>query len=194
MLNASRCMQMGRAVAGGTFTLLASWVCFQLEAADGTPISDLPGQWVSADSGDLSMRAYVKERAVGAADSITLITEIRNNRLQPMTILRPFGDPYLAAGLQVKIWNDKEQIKYSGPTADYDLGREAFITLASGESVTGTIDLPPRNYAGSDRAGDYSVRYDYAYAGDWDQKVAKQGVKHIWRGSICSREVHIKRQ
>jgi hypothetical protein len=158
------------------------------------PALDNAAHWIDSDNGALSLRAYVKEPAIGADESIVLVAEIRNNQARPITILRPFGDPYLAQGAQIKIWNDTERIKYTGPKADYDLTGEAFTTLAAGASVTGTLDLPPRHFAASAKAGGYTVRYDYAYSGDWDQKVAAEGFKDIWRRALCSREIRIERR
>jgi hypothetical protein len=173
---------------------LVPMTAFAVKPEAGKALADTPGQWVDCNNGALSIRAHVKESAIGADDGIVLVAQIRNNSGRSITLLRPFGDPYLARGIQIKIWNEERQIRYSGAKADYDLDGAAFMTVAPGASVTGTIDLLPQDFAGIGRAGVYAVRYDYSYSGDWDEKVAKEGVKNIWTGAICSREIAVERK
>ncbi|MDB5384360.1 MAG: hypothetical protein JWM11_6 [Planctomycetaceae bacterium] len=149
---------------------------------------------MASDNGDLSLRLRVKSTRIAAKDSIFVIAEIRNNRSGPVTILRPCGDYYSAVAGQIKIWNQDQQIKYTGPKYDYELTAEAFVTLEANKIVTDTLELPVRNFAGSDKAGAYLVRYDYTYSGDWDDTVAKKGVKGIWHGAMCSREVSLQKE
>ena len=49
------------------------------------------------------------------------------------------------------------------------------------------------HFAGTGKAGSYTLRYDYAYSGTWDKKVAGESVNGIWHGSICSREIQFKK-
>ena len=37
------------------------------------------------------------------------------------------------------------------------------------------------------------MRYDYSYSGEGEKNVAGEGVKGIWHGAICSREVQLKK-
>ena len=83
---------------------------------------DLPGEWVTSDDGDLSLRLRVKSALLATQDSIFVIAAIRNNTARPVTILRPFGDHYLAEAGQIKIWGEQGRIEYIGPVPDYDLG------------------------------------------------------------------------
>lgn len=154
---------------------------------------DSSAEWVDSDNGDLSLRLRVKSARLAAQDSIVVIAEIRNNRQGPVTILRPFGDHYEAVAGGIKIWNEQAKVKYTGATWDYDLDKTSFITLAAKEIVTDTLALTINGFAETGKAGSYAVRYDYSYRGTWDEIVAKQGVKGIWRGAICSREVRVKR-
>lgn len=156
---------------------------------------DLPGAWVKSDNGELSLRLRVKSAGLASQDSIFVIAEIRNNSPVPVTILRPFGDSFFARGVQIKIWGEQGQIKYSGgKAADYDLNAKAFVTLGANEVVTDTLELPVHDFAGTEKAGTYTVRYDYAYDGGWDKKLASEGVKGIWHGAMCSREIHLKKE
>lgn len=69
-----------------------------------------------------------------------------------------------------------------------------FVTLGANEIVTDTLELPVRHFAGTDEAGTYTLRYDYAYFGTWDKKVASAGVKGIWHGAMCSREIQLQKK
>ncbi|MCY2967133.1 MAG: hypothetical protein NT069_26430, partial [Planctomycetota bacterium] len=155
---------------------------------------DSPGEWVDSDNGDLSLRLRVKSGRLATQDSIVVIAAIRNNRQGPVTILRPFGDQYEARASGLKIWSEQGRVKYTGPTWDYDLNKTAFITLVAEEIVTDTLELPVRDFLETGKAGRYTLRYDYAYRGTWDKKVADEGVKGIWHGTICSREVPLKKR
>ena len=155
---------------------------------------DSSADWVDSDNGDLSLRLRVKSALLTTQDSIFVIAEIRNNRAAPLTILRPFELQLVAFASQVKVWGEHGQIKYIGPIADYELGKGSFITLAAKEVVTDTLELTVREFAETGRAGTYAVRYDYSYSGAGEKKVADEGVKGIWHGAICSREVQVKRK
>ena len=102
--------------------------------AAAEPSLDPPGQWVNSDNGDLSLRLRVKSARIATKESVFAVAEIRNNRAGPVTILRPFGDHYYAKAVQLKIWGEKGQVKYTGDKADYDLGKKAFVTLGARRS------------------------------------------------------------
>ncbi|MFN0128598.1 MAG: hypothetical protein ACKV19_18150 [Verrucomicrobiales bacterium] len=164
----------------------------QSKFTSGAP--DSPADWVNSDRGDLSLRLSVKSECLATQDSIVLIASIRNNSAEAVTILRPFGDAYRARAGQIKIWSEQGQVKYTGGKYDYDLGKESVITLEAKEVVTDTLELAVHEFADTGKAGNYAVRYDYEYRGDWDKKVSDEGAKGIWHGTICSREVHLKKQ
>ena len=107
--------------------------------------------------------------------------------------MRPFGE-LEAEGYYLKIWGKDGRVEYTGPELDYDLDASAFVTLGAGETVTDTLELSHDNFAGIDQAGSYTLRFDYRYDGTWDETVAREGVKDIWRGWMCSREVTIVKE
>ena len=156
---------------------------------------DLPGEWVTSDNGDLSLRLRVKSALLATQDSIFVIAEIRNNTSRPVTILRPLGDlQLLAYASQIKIWGEQGQIKYIGPIADYVLDETSFITLEAKEIATDTLELSVTDFAETSKAGNYAVRYDYSYQGGYEKRVADEGLKGIWHGAISSREIQLKKQ
>jgi hypothetical protein len=170
-----------------------TWVIEPIRKGDDQPRTACsPGQWVTSDDGDLAIRLSVKSPRIAAKENISLIAQIRNNRTDPVTILRPFGD-LEAEGFYLKIWGKDGRIKYTGPEFDYDLDAKAFVTLAAGETVTDTLEVSNDYFAGIDQTGEYTLRFDYRYDGTWDKTVAREGVKDIWRGWMCSREVSLER-
>ena len=160
---------------------------------DPSQVAGSPGQWVTSDDGDLSIRLSVKSPRIAAKENISLIVQIRNNETHPVTVLRPFGD-HEAQGFYLKIWGKNGRIKYAGPEFDYDLDARDFITLGPGEIVTDTLEVSSDFFAGVDQAGTYTLRFDYRYDGGWDKKVGLKGAKYIWRGWICTREVSVERE
>ena len=94
----------------------------------------------------------------------------------------------------LKIWGKDGRVQYTGPVFDYDLDAKAFVTLGAGETVTDTLEVTTDFFAGLDQAGTYTLRFDYRYDGTWDETVAREGVKNIWRGWMCSREVSLERE
>ena len=100
-------------------------------------------------------------------------------------------DRVAGRGGQIKIWNAHGRIEYSGPESDYVLNAKAFVTIGPNEIVTEIIELSKDHFAGTGQAGTYTLRYDYAYDGTWDETVAREGVKGVWRGRISSREIQL---
>jgi hypothetical protein len=152
-----------------------------------------PGQWVQSNDAKLSIRLRVKSPRITAKENISLIAQIRNNTTGPVTILRPFGE-LVAEGYYLKIWGKDGRLEFTGPELDYDLDASAFVTLGAGEIVTDTLEVTTDFFAGLDQAGTYTLRFDYRYDGVWDEKVAREGVKDIWRGWICTREIQIVKE
>ena len=172
--------------------------CENLASGQSKPTPEAPdssAEWVDSDNGDLSLRLRVKSALLTTQDSIFVIAAVRNNRQHPVTILRPCGAlQLLAHASQIKIWGEQGQIKYIGPIADYELNKTSFITLEAKQIATETLELSVADFAEMGKAGTYAVRYDYSYSGEGEKKVADEGVKGVWHGSICSREVQLKRK
>lgn len=152
--------------------------------------------WVAADDGRLSLRFSVSPRRWKAKEGILVAAEIRNNSQQKITILRPFGDDYAALAVGIRIWDGHGQIRYTGPNRSYVIGAAAFVVIGSGETVQDKLELTIDNFAGIEPAGTYTMRYDYSYSGQWDTTAAagNSGIKDIWRGAICSREIQVVRE
>ncbi len=158
------------------------------------PLAD--SGWVTSDDGKLALRLSVMTPRVQANGNIQVAAEIRNVSQQKITILRPFGDDYAALSIGMKIWDGVSQIRYTGPVKTYVVGALAFAVLGPGEVVEDKLELMVDNFAGIERPGRYTLRYDYSYDGSWDTTAAagNSGIKDAWRGTISSREVQVLRE
>ena len=94
--------------------------------------------------------------------SIKITAQIRNNGQAPITMLRPFGDSYLAKAVGIKIWDHKHRIRYSGPNVTYVIDADAFAVVEPGETSEDRIELSTDNFAGIEARGTYYLRYDYS--------------------------------
>lgn len=153
-------------------------------------------QWVVSDDGLLSLRLSMVSQAVPTAEPIQVVAQLRNAGSSPITVLRPFGDWYVAEAIGMKIWDEERRIQYTGPNATYVIGADAFAVLDPGEIVEDRLDLSIDSFAGIRRREIYTVRYDYSYDGQWDKAGAagNSGIRDAWRGTISSREVQVVRE
>ena len=160
-----------------------------------TPRENPGNTWVTSDDGKVALRLSVMAQRVTANESIHVAAEIRNESEQKITVLRPFGDYYDAVARGMKIWDEERQIRYTGPMASYVIGALAFAVIGPGEVVQGKLELTA-NFAGIERPGRYTLRYDYSYDGYWDTTAAagNSGISNAWRGRISSRELQVSRK
>lgn len=152
--------------------------------------------WVTSDDGSLALRLSVVSARVKADENLQVVAELRNTSQAKMTILRPFGDRYAAESAGIKIWDAKHKVRYTGPSLTYVVGADAFTSLAPGEVIKDTLEIPTDNFQDLAAAGDYVLRFDYSYNGHWDATAAKgeRGISGAWRGCITSREVPFTRE
>lgn len=164
------------------------------ESAPGS----LPGavQWVDSDDGLVALRLLVPSRKLAADSPIQVTAQLRNTGQSPITVLRPFGDSYVAKAVGMKIWDDQSRIRYTGPNVTYVIGANAFAVVGPGETIEDQLELTIDNFAGIEAPGTYTLRYDYSYDGQWDATAARgnSGIRDAWRGTISSREVQLLRE
>jgi hypothetical protein len=185
-------------------TMLISGCDAPVEPASSAPAVAKPNSrpalavnsWVTSNDGKLELRFSVISPRVKANESIQAVAEIRNASQQRITVLRPFGDWYSAEALGMKIWDGERQITYSGPTPGYVIGSDAFAVIGPGEIAKDRLELTTDNFAGTGPPGQYSLRYDYSYDGQWDDTAASgnSGISDAWRGTISSREIQVFRE
>ena len=144
----------------------------------------------------LAVRLSVASRIMTVNESIRVTCEIRNASTRKITILRPFGDRYVAQAVGLKIWSGGRRIRYTGANLTYPLSAHAFAVIGPGEVVEDKLEVTIDNFGGIASPGVYILRYDYAYDGRGDATAAagNSGIINAWRGTISSREVHLSRK
>ena len=167
------------------------------EALERAPTEDpTAAQSVQSEDGKLALRLVVVRPKVARSEAIQVAAQLRNLSQQPVTVIRPFGDWVVAQSTAMKIWNAKTRVPYTGPMPSYVIGALAFSTLRPGETVEDKLELAAGNYAGLEKPGTYTLRYDYSYDGGWDTTAAagNSGISNAWRGTISSRGVQVVRE
>lgn len=144
--------------------------------------------------GELALRFRAQSHFVKTDESFVVVAEIENRSSERLTILRPFGDDFIAASHGIELRNAQGKLAYTGAQRSYAIGAGGFATLEPGESVEDKLELPIDNYARIEDAGRYTLQYDYSYSGEWDTTAAKGGIQDAWRGWIRSGDVEILRE
>ncbi len=149
------------------------------------------GSWVASEDGLLALRIAAENREVEGDEPIVLVVEIANRGSVATPIIKPFGDRYYAEAVGVALEGPRGSVKYTGPTPSYVIGPMAFLWLETGESFTDRLTLRTDNFAGSDAPAEYTARYTYKYAGEWD---SVDGARSAWRGQIVSPQIRLTRR
>lgn len=174
-------------------TTLAALLLTMIIPGCRSPPGDPP--WVTSDDGLLALRLSAVSQCTEVSEDVQVVAQIRNASQRKLTILRPFGDWYAARAIGMKIWDGERQITYAGPAVSYVIGAKSFAVIGPGEVVEDKMELT-NNYAGFERPGRYTLRYDYSYDGYWDATAAagNSGIAGAWRGTISSREIQVFRK
>src|SRR4029453_14988658 len=173
---------LSRAISAGKTTLAALLLTTIMQGCRSPP-GDPP--WVTSDDGLLALRLAAVSQSAAASEDVQVVAQIRNASQQKLTILRPFGDWYTARAIGMKIWDGERQIPYTGPAVTYVIGASAFAVIGPGEGGEEKLELTIDNFAGFERPGRYTLRYDYSYDGHWDTTAAagNSGIAGAWRGT-----------
>jgi hypothetical protein len=147
--------------------------------------------WVDSEDGLLALRIAVEDQEVEGDEPIVLVVEIANRGNAATPIIKPFGDWYVAEAVGVALEGPGGCVEYTGDTPSYVIGPMAFLWLEAGESFSDRLILRTDHFAGSDAPAEYTVRYTYKYAGEWD---SVDGARSAWRGQIVSREIQFTRR
>jgi len=147
----------------GQWTIVATVVLIIFSGCNDSDEAELrETDWVTSDDGALSFRLLAYD-PVSRREPIALLAELRNNTKDELRVLLPFG--YKPQAIEhVKMYRNGQQIFYSGPASDYDLGTDCLTFIAPGQTVRDSIELPVDVFPGSDRSGDYAISYRYATA------------------------------
>lgn len=152
---------------------------------------DLEG-WVKSDDGVLALR--LTGGAGKPEEPIQIIVSLRNRSDRPVNVLRPCGDDYQARSVFVDLQGPKGKLKYTGDIPDYTLGKQAFVTLAPGDTISDPLAITVDNRQGSDAAGEYRITFTYEATPSnrtWAEK--QYGLADLWTGRIRSLPITVRK-
>jgi hypothetical protein len=118
-------------------------------------------EWKDSQDGKVSVCFAVDKTTFGAEEKITVRCAIKNLSDKPLTILRPFGDPFYAHSSGFTILGPDGAISYRGPMKEYMLGTASFLELPAHTVVDETIELPADVFPGLRKVGLYTIGYQF---------------------------------
>jgi hypothetical protein len=172
-----------------TFLLLAG---FCLLASDSktyheTQIPKALSDWKKSEDGKVSICFAVNKTSFSSKEAITVRCALRNRTEKPLTILRPFSDPYYAFSAGLTILSPYGKLSYSGPWKEYMRGTGSFVELPAHTVIDETIALPGNLFPGIEKAGLYTI--DYNFVSDGYPKIPAPN--NFWNGQIKAGSVSI---
>ena len=118
------------------------------------------GDWVTSDDGALSLRLLAYD-PVTRKEPIVLMAELRNNSEDELTVWLPFRPEY-RAWMVLDVRRGLQDISYSGPIPGYAPGPGDYASIAPGQTVDNSIELPVDGFPSSHWPREYLIRYPYA--------------------------------
>lgn len=170
-------------IACPTAALCSLVLC--LHAADTKPYHEsltprLLSEWKDSGDGKVRVCFVVDKTTFAAKETIVVRCALRNHTDKPLTILRPFGDPFYAHSAGIAILGPDGPITYKGPMKDYILGAASFVELPSHSVVEETLDLPKDCFPGLGKPGLYAIHYRFVSSGHPGQPAPE----NFWQGQI----------
>jgi hypothetical protein len=149
--------------------------------------------WAVSSDKRLSLHVKAKESVVGRQSAITLLITLKNRSRDPVNVLKPAGDSYLALSTGILLYGPAGRIKYKGVTPGYTLGK-VFVTLKPEETITGELALAAETYKGFEAPGKYRIRHVYKTPDTYRSDAERWGFADLWVGEIASKEVGVTRE
>ncbi len=160
-----------------------------------TPVAEEETPWATSEDGVVSLRLFVEAKTIERNEPIVLIAELRNNSEQAVSVLRPFGDWYVAVSTGVDLHGPDGVLRYTGPTLEYQLDTSAFARVPAGQSIRDRLELSPSSYAGSDAPGQYRVVFTYDDTASHRNLATELKFKDFWKGQeLRSHQVSIEKR
>ncbi len=176
------------------FAPIAVWLfaAASLFAADGkkydeasTPRTLL--DWRQSSDGKIAVCLSTDKTTFGAKEPIAVRCAVKNCTDMPLTIIRPFGDPFYARSAGIVIMGPDGKVAYRGPMKDYVLGTSSFMELGAHSVFEETMVLPGDVFPGLGKAGLYAINYQFSSC-RYPQEPAPGG---IWLGAVKTGTVNI---
>ncbi len=137
-------------------------------------------EWKDSRDGKVSVCFAVDKTTFSVKETIAVRCAVRNNSEKPLTILRPFGDPFYAHSSGLAILGPEGAISYRGPMKDYMLGTGSFLELPPHTVVEETLELPTPVFPNLGKAGLYTIGYQFM-SGGYPKQPAPET---YWQGQI----------
>jgi hypothetical protein len=137
-------------------------------------------EWRESRDEKVSVCFAVDKTTFRTNDTITVRCAVRNNGDKPLTILRPFGDPFYAHCAGIAILGPDGAIPYRGAMKEYVLGTSSFLELAAHSVIEEAIDLPTGVFPGLGKAGLYTIGYQFM-SGVYPKQPAPD---NYWQGQV----------
>ncbi len=130
-----------------------------------TSIPRTLSEWKDSQDGKVSICFAVDRTTFTTKETVKLRCAIKNLGDKPLTILRPFGDPFYAFSEGLAILGPDGAIPYRGPMKNYMLGTSSFIELRAHTVVDETVELPADAFPGLSKVGLYTIGYRFRSGG-----------------------------
>lgn len=156
------------------------------------PDSAAEARWGHSADGRVGCRVWVEKKSLAAEEPIVLNVEIQNRGIDSRTFLRPCIDTNAAFFHGLELVGPQGEVPYRGTIFCGTFPPEAFVTLASGETVRDELELPLSIFPQSDVPGVYTIRYRYISVErshphgleDWD----------LWIGEAPGQPVEVRKR
>ncbi len=143
--------------------------------------------WSNSPDGKISICFAVEKTTFGTKETISVRCAVRNNTKDPITILRPFGDPFYAHSSGLTILGPDGAISYRGAMKAYQLGLQAFMELPAQTVREESLTLPAEIFPGLGKAGLYKIGYRFM-SGNYPKEPAPA---NFWPGHVQASSVSI---
>lgn len=137
-------------------------------------------EWKDSQDGKVSVCFTVNKTTFGAKEAITVRCAIRNLSDKPITILRPFGDPFYVSSSGLTILGPDGAIPYQGDMKEYVRGTNMFLELPAHKVLDETFELPLDIFPGLGKPGLYRISYQCLS----DGYPKNPPPENFWRGQI----------
>ena len=150
--------------------------------------------WTDSQDGKLSLRLATPEPVFDRDVPITVFAELRNNSIEPVSVLRPFADKNRVMVNGLTLTGPQGKIPFTGGIPSYPVSWECFTEIGPGESIVEWIELSVEDFPASTATGQYSVQYAYASGEGHREAAHRVGQDDLWTGGISTGAVKVEKQ
>lgn len=146
---------------------------------DSTGSETVSSGWIKSKDGSVIFRLLGRAVAIDKTEPIVVFAEICNNTKKTISLLKPFGDDYLARCVNVQLTGPMGRVRHEVVRYEYALGSGAFVSLAPGETFRDRLELRIAEFPGSKLGGDYKIGYTYTFNQSYRDRAKALKFKNI---------------